>query len=118
MGYNNYFPQTYTSPTYVYGATAAPAQTWTTPAQSTSQQVNAINWVQGEAGAKSVPVAPGQKVLLMDSWENQEALDNHHNSETMKKIMELRNKYDLHMVVEKYIKDETNMEGNEKFIRK
>ena len=70
MGYNNYFPQTYTSPTYAYGATAAPAQTWTTPAQSTSQQVNAINWVQGEAGAKSVPVAPGQKVLLMDSETN------------------------------------------------
>ena len=70
MGYNNYFPQPYTSPTYAYGATAAPAQTWTTPAQSTSQQVNAINWVQGEAGAKSVPVAPGQKVLLMDSETN------------------------------------------------
>ena len=70
MAYNNYFPQTYTSPTYAYGATAVPAQTWATPAQSTSQQVNAINWVQGEAGAKSVPVAPGQKVLLMDSETN------------------------------------------------
>lgn len=70
MAYNNYFPQTYTSPTYTYGATAAPAQTWATPAPSTSQQVNAINWVQGEAGAKSVPVAPGQKVLLMDSETN------------------------------------------------
>lgn len=70
MAYNNYFPQTYTSPTYTYGATAAPAQTWATPAQSTNQQVNAINWVQGEAGAKSVPVAPGQKVLLMDSETN------------------------------------------------
>ena len=57
-------------------------------------------------------------VLLIDSWENQEALDAHHNSDTMKKIMELRNKYDLHMTVEKYIKDDTNMEGNEKFIRK
>ena len=70
MAYNNYFPQTYTSPSYTYGATAAPAQTWTTPAPTTSQQVNAINWVQGEAGAKSVPVAPGQKVLLMDSETN------------------------------------------------
>ena len=70
MAYNNYFPQTYTSPSYVYGATAAPAQTWTTPTPTTTQQVNAINWVQGEAGAKSVPVAPGQKVLLMDSETN------------------------------------------------
>lgn len=28
---------------------------------------NSINWVQGEAGAKSFPVAPGQSVVLMDS---------------------------------------------------
>ena len=70
MVYNSYFPQTYTSPSYAYGATATPAQTWTAPAPTTTQQVNAINWVQGEAGAKSVPVAPGQKVLLMDSETN------------------------------------------------
>lgn len=65
-----------------------------------------------------IPLNDDSKVLLIDSWENQEALDNHHNSETMKKIMELRNKYDLHMIVEKYIKDDSNMEGNDKFIRK
>ena len=65
-----------------------------------------------------IPLNDDSKVLLIDAWENQEALDNHHNSDTMKKIMELRNKYDLHMEVEKYIKDETNMEGNNKFIRK
>ena len=70
MAYNNYFPQTYTSPSYVYSGGAAPAQTWTTPAPTTSQQINAINWVQGEAGAKAVPVAPGQKALLMDSETN------------------------------------------------
>ena len=65
-----------------------------------------------------IPLNDDSKVLLIDSWENQEALDNHHNSDTMKKIMELRNKYDLHMKVEKYIKDGSNMEGNNKFIRK
>ena len=70
MAYNNYFPQTYTSPSYVYSGGATPAQTWTTPAPTTSQQINAINWVQGEAGAKAVPVAPGQKALLMDSETN------------------------------------------------
>ncbi len=32
-----------------------------------SQQQNGIIWVQGEAGAKSYLVAPGQSVLLMDS---------------------------------------------------
>lgn len=30
-------------------------------------QNNGINWVQGEAGAKSFLVLPGQSVLLMDS---------------------------------------------------
>lgn len=34
------------------------------------QQSNGLIWVQGEAGAKSYMVAPGQSVLLMDS-ENQ-----------------------------------------------
>lgn len=29
-----------------------------------------INWVQGESGAKSYLVAPGQSVLLMDSESN------------------------------------------------
>ena len=33
-------------------------------------QSTGINWVQGEAGAKSIPVAPGQKILLMDSESN------------------------------------------------
>lgn len=68
-GYNNYFPQTYTNPSYVYGATATPAQTWVQPS-STQGQLGAINWVQGEAGARSVPVPAGQKALLMDSETN------------------------------------------------
>lgn len=68
--YNNYLPQTYgTNSPYVYGASAAPAQTWTTGAQSVSN-VGGINWVQGEAGARSILVGPGQKVVLMDSETN------------------------------------------------
>ena len=68
--YNNYFPQTYgTNSPYVYGASATPAQTWGQPAQNTVNP-NGINWVQGEAGARSIPVAAGQKVLLMDSETN------------------------------------------------
>lgn len=39
--------------------------------QSTPQQVNnGLIWVQGEAGAKSYLVAPGQSVLLLDSENN------------------------------------------------
>lgn len=68
-GYNNLFPQTYANTQYGYSAGATPAQTWTTtaPAQNT---LGAINWVQGEAGARSVPVPAGQKALLMDSETN------------------------------------------------
>lgn len=65
-----------------------------------------------------IPLNDENTILLIDSWENQEALDNHHNSETMKRIVELRNKYDLHMTVEKYVKDDSNMENNNKFIRR
>ena len=63
------------------------------------------------------PLEDKETILLIDSWKNQESLDNHHESETMKKIMELRNKYDLHMEVEKYVLDENNNQ-DEKFIRK
>lgn len=55
-GYNNYFPQAYMNMPYSYGAGL--------------NQLGAINWVQGEAGARSVPIAAGQKVLLMDSETN------------------------------------------------
>ncbi len=44
-----------------------------------------------------------ETILLIDSWENQEALDFHHTLPLMKKISSLREKYDLHMIVEKYI---------------
>lgn len=40
------------------------------PYQYVPQQNNGLNWVQGEAGAKSYIVAPNTTVLLMDS-ENQ-----------------------------------------------
>ncbi|MBR0473533.1 MAG: antibiotic biosynthesis monooxygenase [Erysipelotrichaceae bacterium] len=58
-----------------------------------------------------------ETVLLIDSWENQEAIDEHHASEMMKTIATLREKYDLHMTVERYT-DFANNEADEKFIRK
>lgn len=60
-----------------------------------------------------------ETVLLIDSWENQNAIDIHHASPMMKTIMGLREKYDLHMTVERYISDDGS-EGaaDEKFIRK
>lgn len=64
------------------------------------------------------PIDDNETVLLIDTWESEEALDEHHKSATMEKIIALRNKYDLHMTVEKYIRNEQNMEKNNNFIRK
>lgn len=57
-------------------------------------------------------------ILLVDSWENQEAIDIHHDSPMMKTIMELREKYDLHMTVERYKTDDTMPDSDKSFIRK
>ena len=57
-----------------------------------------------------------ETILLIDSWENQEALDEHHKSETMNKIIELRNKYNLHLKVERYTLEENN-ENDKKYIK-
>jgi len=62
------------------------------------------------------PMNDKEKVLLIDSWENQEALDIHHASPMMKEIAALREKYDLHMKVEQYTAFENN--GDDKYIRR
>ncbi len=57
-------------------------------------------------------------VLLIDSWENQESLDIHHHSPMMNKIIELREKYDLTMKVERYVSDTDGVpDKDKKFIR-
>ena len=48
------------------------------------------------------PLHDEETVLLIDSWESQEALDAHHASPMMKSIAALREKHDLHMSVERY----------------
>jgi len=62
--------------------------------------------------------ASNETILLIDSWENQQAIDLHHASPMMKTIAELREKYDLHMTVERFISDDKLPEQDEKFIRK
>lgn len=49
------------------------------------------------------PMNDPETVLLIDRWENQEALDEHHKSPMMKEIAELRDKYHLHMRVEQFV---------------
>ena len=61
-----YTPQYYASPLQ-----ASQPQNYGQALQAQPQAANnAINWVQGEAGAKSFLVAPGQSVLLMDSEDS------------------------------------------------
>ena len=58
-----------------------------------------------------------ETVLLIDSWEDQDAIDMHHQSPMMKKIIELRDKYNLHMKVERYRSDEEMPQADKAFIR-
>lgn len=51
------------------------------------------------------PMNDTETVLLIDSWTDQSALDRHHATPMMEKIIRLREKYDLHMVVERYFSD-------------
>lgn len=65
------------------------------------------------------PLNDSQTVLLIDSWEDQAALDKHHESEIMNEIIRLQEKYDLHMKVERYISDEKGIpEKDQNFIKK
>ena len=43
-----------------------------------------------------------ETILLIDSWASQEAIDAHHATPMMATIASLREKYDLHMTVERY----------------
>ena len=58
-----------------------------------------------------------ETILLIDSWGDQAAIDVHHASPMMATIAELREKYDLHMTVERFVSAETP-ESEERFIRK
>lgn len=64
------------------------------------------------------PMEDEETVLLIDSWTGQEAIDRHHDSPMMAKIAQLREKYDLHMKVERYLSDEAGISAHDaKFIK-
>ena len=62
------------------------------------------------------PLDDPETILLIDSWESQEAIDIHHASPMMATIAALREKYDLHMTVERYVSAEAP-ETENRFIR-
>ena len=64
------------------------------------------------------PMEDEETVLLIDSWNDKQAIDVHHASPMMAKIMDLREKYDLHMKVERYVSDVTGVpETDQAFIK-
>lgn len=81
--------------------------------------VNDIRAEEGNIGYEYFcPMEDEETVLLIDSWQEQRALDLHHASPMMSKISELREKYDLHMKVERYVSDDTGIPAEDKrFIR-
>ncbi len=60
------------------------------------------------------PMDNTETVLLIDSWKDQHSIDVHHASPMMAKIKELREKYDLHMKVERYVSDEDGISSTDK----
>ena len=60
----------------------------------------------------------GKTVLLIDQWENQEAIDAHHASPMMETISKLREKYDLHMSVERFVPGGDMPESDKSFYRR
>lgn len=57
-----------------------------------------------------------ETVLLIDAWEDQDAIDTHHASPMMRTITVLREKYDLHMKVERFVLEDMP-KTDEGFIR-
>lgn len=65
-----------------------------------------------------ISIIDPETVLLIDCWESQAALDAHHASPFMEKISDLREKYDLHMKVERYVPDDAGVpDSDNQFIR-
>lgn len=74
------------------------------------EQSGTVGLIRAEAGNLRYeyffPMNDEETVLLIDSWTDQAAIDAHHASPMMETIAKLREKYDLHMRVERYVSDE------------
>ena len=64
------------------------------------------------------PMNDPETVLLIDSWQDQDAIDAHHATPMMEQIARLRDKYDLHMRAERYVSDQAGLpDRDQAFIR-
>ena len=64
------------------------------------------------------PMDDPETVLLIDQWRDQAAIDVHHASPMMAQIAALREKYDLHRKVERFVSDEALPEKDMQFIKR
>ena len=65
-----------------------------------------------------IPLEASESVLLIDAWQSQEAIDQHHQSPMMQDIIDLREKYDLTMTVERFVSDTDGIPAHDaSFIR-
>lgn len=62
------------------------------------------------------PLGDPETILLIDSWEDQAAIDAHHDSPMMAQLAELRDKYDLHMTAERFVSEDIGADAA--FLRK
>ena len=60
------------------------------------------------------PMDDPETVLLIDQWRDQAAVDAHYASPMMGRIAALREKYDLHMRVERFLADESGLPEKDK----
>jgi quinol monooxygenase YgiN len=79
---------------------------------------NVVNNIRAEQGNIKYeyffPMDDKETVLLIDSWKDQNSIDVHHTSPMMEQIIELREKYNLHMRVERYVSDESGIPNSDK----
>ena len=64
-----------------------------------------------------VPLNDPETILLIDAWRDQAALNAHHASPMMAQLAMLREKYDLHMRVERLTTLDGDPETDRAFIR-
>ena len=86
------------------------------------EQSGTVAAIRAEKGNKRYeyfyPKNDPETVLLIDSWESQADIDAHHKTPMMETITKLRNKYDLHMKLERFIEDTEGLPSTDKeFIR-
>ena len=58
-----------------------------------------------------------ETVLLIDSWQDQDAIDEHHKSPMMNTIMELRKKYELTVSAERFVSEEAIPQKDQEYLK-